>query len=418
MLDKRDFINVLYVISFPVYGIGEYVSAAVSPSIGYIFGISIHLLIIVFYGIDLLLKYEFSIKVNWIYLLMTAMQLACVAALYVAWHKNMPGTNEIGFITKSILLVIPFHAFIAVLLYNSKHQESFARLTFLSFSLLILINVIGFYGLGLTNKTHNIEGRVAFPFLDGFYSAACLLAIVNLMLLYYIKHSVTNPWRLTYLIGYFLINLVLLYLINSRLTLLIFLGVIVLFVVNRSGKFRGLFLISIFTVPILLNMGLLLYKILNLPVFVFLLKRVNLVDVATFNGRAFLWQRALDWLWEDQRGLFFGNGANGQYFLHLVADLAVHFGVKEENTHLHSTVLMTVVDQGLFGYLLLMLISYRVFLYYKNEYKKNSPDAIFCAVIVFILFVMQVDSFVYLGNSGYVILCILTARIAVNLKPT
>jgi len=57
-------------------------------------------------------------------------------------------------------------------------------------------------------------------------------------------------------------------------------------------------------------------------VFTVIMKRTDLVDVTTFNGRSFLWQRALDWLVYDQRGLIFGNGAGGQYSLHLIPDIA------------------------------------------------------------------------------------------------
>jgi O-antigen ligase len=397
-----------------MYGLGAYVSAAASPSVGYLIGIFIHLLIIVFYAIDLIFKDGFTIRINWVYFLMVLLQLMCVVSLFVSLHHHMPGTNKIGVVTKSIMLVLPFHAYVCVLLYNEKHRDSFERLVFISLTLLLAINLIGFYGLGLRNETHSIEGRVTFPFLDSFYSGACMLAILNLMLLTYIKRSLGNPWRVTYLIVYFAVNLVLLYLINSRLTLLIFLGVFVLFLFNLARNVRGLFLLSVFMLPILLNVGMLIYKILSLPVFVVLMQRVNLIDVTTFNGRAYLWQRAIDWLLYDQRGLFFGNGTNGHYFLHLVPDIAAKWGVREENTHLHSTVLMTVVDQGLVGYGLLILVCFQMFRYFRREFSKNTSDGIFYSVVVFMIFVMQVDTFVYAGPLGYLILALLVSRVAVN----
>ena len=416
MLNKRDIINFLYVISFPVYGIGAYVAAAFSPSIGYIVGISIHLLIILFYLLDLVYKRDLEVKVNWLYFVTVLFQLTCVVSLIISLEKNMPSMNMIGVVTKSILLLVPFQAFVIVFLYNESHKENFIKLTFLSWSLLLAINIIGFFGLGIRNVTHSIEGRVTFPFLDSFYSGACLVAMINLIMISYIRKSLKNPINLTFLLIYFGVNLVLLYYINSRLATLIFVGVFIIFTFNLSRRFRGVFLLSIFTLPILLNFGVLIYRILSLPVFVAIMRRVDLVDVSTFNGRSFLWQRTLDWIMFDQRGLLFGNGAGGHYFLHLVPDLAKKWFTREESLHLHSTVLMTIVDQGIFGYALLLLVCYRVYVHYRTEFQKNSPDAIFFAVVVFLIFIMQIDTFAYLGTLGYTILGLLAARASLNLK--
>lgn len=416
MLNKRDIINFLYVISFPAYGIGAYIAAAMSPSVGYMFSISIHILIILFYLIDLAYKRDVEIKVNWVYFLTLAFQLTCVISLFVSLFKNMPSMNMLGVVTKSILLLVPFQAFIIVFLYNEKHRDSFVNMTFLSWSILLLINLIGFFALGLSNVTHSIEGRVAFPFLDSFYSGACLVAMLNLMLLAYIKKSFNDPLKLTYFLGYFALNFALLYYINSRLSMLIFVGVFLLFAFNLSRRFRGVFVLSLFTLPLLLNMGILIYRILSLPVFVAIVRRVDLVDVTTFNGRSFLWQRTLDWMMYDQRGIVFGNGAGGHYFLHLVPDLAKKWFTKEQSLHLHSTVLMTIVDQGIVGFALFLIVCYRMYLYYRTEYQKNNPDATFFAVVVFLIFVMQVDTFAYLGTLGYTIVGLLIARASVNLK--
>ena len=403
-------------ISFPVYGIGAYIAAAMSPSVGKMVSISIHVLIILFYLIDLAYKRDVETKVNSVYFLTLAFQLTCIASLFVSLAKNMPSTNMLGVVTKSIQLVVPFQSFIIMFLYNEKHKENFVKLTFISWSILLLINLLGFFGLGITNQTHSIEGRVAFPFLDSFYSGACLVAILNLMILTFIKKSLKEPLRLAYLFGYFALNLTLLYYINSRLAMLIFIGVFLLFAFNISRRFRGLFLVSVFTLPLLLNMGLLIYRILSLPLFTAIVRRVDLLDVTTFHGRSVLWQRTLDWLMFDQRGLIFGNGAGGHYFLHLVPDLAKKWFTREENLHLHSTVLMTLVDQGVFGFALFLIVCYRMYLYYRTEYQKNSPDATFFAAVVFLIFVMQIDTFAYMGTLGYTILGLLIARTSVNLK--
>jgi O-antigen ligase len=95
----------------------------------------------------------------------------------------------------------------------------------------------------------------------------------------------------------------------------------------------------------------------------------------------------------------------------------VMFGfTREGDLHLHSTTLMTIVDTGIFGLALLLLVCYRVFIYYRTEFQKNSPDAAFLAVVVFLIFVMQVDTFCYAGSLGYVMLCLLAARVSVDTK--
>jgi O-antigen ligase len=319
-------------------------------------------------------------------------------------------------VAKSVLLVLPFQSFIVVFLYNEKQKESFVNKTFLSWSILLLINIIGFFVFGIRNETDSIAGTVTFPFLGDFNSGACLVAMLNLMVLVFMKKALKDPLKLTYLISYFVLNLALLYYINSRLSWMIFIGVFLLFVFNASRKFRGVFLVSVFALPLLLNMGVLIYRILSLPVFLTIGRRIDLIDVTTFNGKSFLWQRTLDWLIFDQRGIVFGNGADGHHSLQLIPDMARKWFPMEDSLHLHSTVLMTLVDQGIFGFVLLLVACYRMYLYFRAEYQKDSTDAVFFAAVVFLIFVIQVDSFAYLGTLGYTILGLLIARASVALK--
>lgn len=410
MLDKRDIINFLFLVSFPVYGIGSYVSGNVSPTLGYYISMSVHVVMILFYLVDLLYKKEFSIKTNGFYLIMLLYLVSCSVSLFVSLSRQKLHPSPVLMYSKMALLIVPFHAFIVTFLYNDKRHERLIKMIFNSLSLLLIINLVGFFVLGLKNGTHSIEGRVNFPFLDGLYSGACLLAVINLMILYFLQRSVDNPLKFTYLLTYFFGNLVLLFFINSRLTILVFLVVFLLFLFNFSKSFRGVFLISLFTLPILLNAGLLLYRILSLPVFVFIMQRVNLIDVTTFNGRALAWQRAIDWMFYDQRGLIFGNGNNGQYYLHLMPDIAKMWGVPEPYTHLHSTVLMIVVDQGLVGYTLLIVLFYKMFMFYKKKFQTGSKEGVLFSVVIFILIVMQIDIFVFQENLGAVIFSFLMAN--------
>jgi hypothetical protein len=416
MLDKKDIINFLFLISFPLYGAGSWVYSNINSMAGYATSVFIHVIIVLFYLIDLLYKKEFTVKVNGLFYLMIAFQISCIACFFVALEKNPPFLNELYSYTRSGILLFPFYAFVAVYLYNERQPDKLVKLTFDSLSLLLFVNLIGFYGLGLKNGTHNIEGRLSMPFIDGMYSGACMIAILNLMILYYLKKTVNDPFRFTYLILYFLLNLFLLFLINSRLANLIFLLVFGLYLINMIHRTKGLFLVGVLFVPLLLNLGFLLYQILSLPIFKVVMQRVDLKDVTTFNGRAFPWQRVMDWLATDQTGIIYGNGHNGHYFLHLMPDIAKLWGVKETSTHLHSTALSIIVDQGIIGYGIFISISFYTYIFYKKKLEKGGKEGMFFPVMVFILIVMQVDMFVYRECLGAVLLSFLAAGASLNLK--
>lgn len=418
MLDKRDIINFFYTASFPLYGIGSFVAATINSPIGNSISICAQVCILLFYGIDLLYKKQFTLRVNGLFILMILFQLSSIIAYIVALNKNAPFLSALHSITRSAVILFPFYAFIAVCLYNEKDRSRILRLTFNGLSILLFINLIGYFVFGLENGTHTIAGRLSLPFIDGMYSGACVIAVINLMVFYYMKQALASAdtYRFTYLLVYFIINLVLLFLINSRMANLIFLFVFVLALFNVIHRFKGLFWLGVFFVPLMLNLGLLLYQILTLPIFKVIMQRVDLNDVVTFNGRSFGWESAIDWLLYDQTNLVFGNGFNGHYFLHLMANIAKIWNVRETDTHLHSTSLSVLVDQGIVGGVLLLLITYRVYVFFKEQMTVRKQEGILFVVMVFILIVMQVDMFVYKESAGWILLSLLAAFAAINWK--
>lgn len=410
---KRDIVNFLFIISFPVYGIGTYFSAVKSPSAGYLISISPHLMIMLFYFIDVLYARELKIRLNGYYVFMLLFILSSAASLFIAFNKGLPESNLSLTITKSILLIAPFHSFLILVLYNDK-KGSLVKLTLLSLSLLLVINLFGYFGLGLSNGTHSIEGRLNFPFLDGFYTGASLLAIINLLLLYYLKRNLTFPLRFASLSAYFLFNLTLFFLINSRLTILVFVLVLVLWFF-RLIQLKGVYLLSMFTIPILLGSGVLIYKVLQLPGLTSLLQRVDVEDVTTFNGRAFLWRDAMDWLLYDRQGFLLGNGYKGHYFLGLVSDVAKLWNEKDvHHMHLHSTSMEILVCQGFIFFLIFALLFYHIYRYYKGKHARSEEEGAFLPVVIFLLFLMQVDTFLYLDNLGFVIFSLLVSKVAIT----
>ena len=405
---KRSIINFLFVLSFPVYGLGAYVSSQ-NPSIGFMVSVSIHLIIILFYCLDILYKSKVSVRINGTYFLMLLFLLSSVGSLFVSYYKGLPETTWLLTVTKAILVLAPIHSFLAVAIYNEERKD-FPRLLLLGFSALLFFNLVGLFGFGLVNETHSIEGRINFPFLDGFYSAAGLLSIINILLMFYLRNVLEDPIRFSLLGFYFVLNSVLLYLINSRLTILIFLFVFCL-IIFHAIRGRWLYWLSLFLVPILLSTGLLLYKVLKSPVFESMMKRVSVEDVVTFNGRSYLWKDSMDWLLYDQRGLMFGNGFRGHYFLDNIQDVVVRWNVEErQHLHLHSTSFEIMMSQGILAFVLYCIIFFRVYKHFRKQHVKETEEGALFPVVVFLLFIMQVDTFVYMDSTGALIFALLVAK--------
>jgi hypothetical protein len=412
---KKDVINFLFVAGFPVYGIGSYVAAS-RPSIGYAVAFLPYILIIVFYCVDLLYKREFEIRVGATYLLMLTFLASSVASLFIALNKGLPESSLTMTMARSLLIVVPFHSFLVVSLYNND-GNAISRLVLVGLSLLVAINLAGFFGLGLVNVTHSIEGRLSFPFIDGFYSGAALLAIINLMLVHHLRKLWRSPIPFTLLCAYFLLNLVFIHLINSRLTTLIFLVVLLLIFLNAL-RVKGVFTVSLLTLPILLSSGLILYEILQSPALAMIMQRVDIEDVTTFHGRSYIWQDVFDWVWGDRRGIVFGNGYKGHYFLDLIADVVKLWNAEEGYyLHLHSTSLEILVSQGLIIFVFYCILLYRTYSFYRARNRQGEEEGSLLAVVIFLLFMMQVDVFVYLDGLGALIVAWLVSRAAITRTP-
>src|SRR5258708_20652117 len=132
MLGKRDIINFLFVASFPLFGIGMYIAATRSPSGGYIFCISAHLTIILFYLIDIIYKREFQPRINGYYFLNWLYLLTCIVSVFRALYNGLPEDNLAITVVNCILFVVPVNAFIMLILYNHDKLELITQLPFLT----------------------------------------------------------------------------------------------------------------------------------------------------------------------------------------------------------------------------------------------------------------------------------------------
>jgi hypothetical protein len=415
-MDKRDIINGLFILSFPVYGIGTFISASISPSAGYIASMSIHIMILVFYLIDLIYRRKIEFRLNKVYLAMLVYILSVIASLFIANAKGLPEMNTTMISIRSLLLLLPFHSFIAFTLYNEGHEEDIPMVVIKALSALLFINLFGYFALGLSNQQHSIEGRLNMPFFDGFYSGASVLAILNLLIAYRIRANKDRALESIMLTGFFIMNLALLYMINSRLALMIFLVLFMMLVV-RLVALRGMYLVSLFLIPILLSSGLLLFQLVQLPGVADVMQRVDVEDVTTFNGRAFLWKDGLDWLIGSREGLWLGNGYKGHYFLGLITDVAELWNTDEVfHLHMHSTSLEVLICQGLISYVIFCGICFVVYRFYRKKYKEARMEGAFLAPVLYLLFILQVDTFVYVDGMGFVLLAVLVSRVSVTDK--
>lgn len=415
-MDKRHIINGLFILSFPVYGIGTYISASISPSAGYLVSLSMHLLILVFYIIDLIYRRQIQFRLNKVYMAMLVYILTVVVSLFVAQFKGLPESNTTMIAIRSLLLLLPFHAFIAFTLYNDGHEEELPMLLIKGLGSLLFVNLVGYFVLGLSNAQHSIEGRLNMPFLDGFYSGASVLAILNLLIAYRIRANNGRPLESMALVAFFIMNLALLYLINSRLAMMIFLVLFVMFLLKLVA-IRGMFIASLLFIPILLSSALLLYEVVQLPGVADVMRRVDVEDVTTFNGRAFLWKDGIDWLTGSREGLLLGNGYKGHYFLGLITDVAELWNTDEVfHLHMHSTSMEILICQGLISYAIFCGVCFIVYSFYRKKYKEGKLEGSFLAPVLYLLFILQVDTFVYMDGMGFVLLALLVSRVSVTEK--
>lgn len=415
MLSKRKFINALFVLSFPGYGFGAYVLADQGFGNGILVCALPFLLILGVYGLDVLYRQAPRPRFNRTIAVVIGALASISFSVFLGLHYGTPMINTSNGALLIVLFWAPFLSSVVVHLYN-RHNEDFdlAELVLRGFLAYMLVNLLGM-AAGMHNHLHYFPGRASPPFAMGIYDAAHIFAIINLMLLFPLRNFRANPMRWWVMAGAYMVNMALILSINSRLSFMIFIVLSALFVTQAMRALRGLFTLSLFTMPLMMSFALLIYQILSLPVFVAILERVDKEDVTTFNGRTYIWTAAADWLMDDRRGLLFGNGYNGQYHLRLLERVATLWGEDGSfNLHMHSAFLEMLVDQGVVGILLMYGVYWAGYRYYRRQYLENTPLAPLFAAFVYLMFVWQIDIVGYAYYSGFCLLFVLMAPVVMR----
>ncbi len=394
MISKAKLVNTLYTLGFPMYGVCTYVMYMPGNkwSIGLFIGTIPLLLIIAFYMVDVLYRKGFTPAINRNFWLCTAAILSIVASIGMGLHYHSPVLKPANAAVMAIQFSVPFYAAIIVQVYN-KARDGFNWTTIILRGLLLLegANILG-VAAGMHNKMHSFEGRISFPFMLGIYESAHLLSVINLLLLFYLNDFQRKPLRFAGTLTLFLFNMALIMSVNSRLSFMIFFILVVLFLTKAIKAARGLYTISLLTMPLMMSFGLLIYQILSLPFFVAILSRVDKKDVTTFNGRTYIWESAFDWALGGGKGLIFGNGYNGQYRLRMLEHVADMWNEPDSyNLHMHSAWLEILVNQGIVGVLLMYAVYWQAFKFYRNEYAQRTMLAPLFAAVCYLMFDWQID---------------------------
>jgi len=415
VISKRKFINAVFVFSLPWYGVGTYLFAKEGFSIGLIFCTLPFLFILLFHGVDLLYRGGFTPVVNGTFYICCAALLSGMLSVPLGLHFGSPMLNPWNTVILMIFICVPFLAAVVVQTYNmGEYRSDFTWMVVKGLMALLVVNILGYAG-GLRNLMHSFSGRISLPFTLGIYDAAHIFAFMNLVLLGFFHDFKARPIRFIGLLILYIVNLIIMISINSRLSIMIFFVLTILFLSKSVKSVKGIFVISLFTMPIITNFALLIYKILTLPFFATILDRVSKKDVTTFNGRTYIWDAAAEWVMHDRRGLLLGNGFNGQYHLKILERVAKLWGeTGSYRLHMHSAFLEILVDQGVVGLSLMYLMYWRGYIYYRQQYIQGTSMGPLYAGFVYLLFAWQIDIFGYAYNTGFLLIFMLMAPIAVK----
>ena len=417
MISKKKLVNALFIINFLFYGFGQYVTNNISTPAGHMLSILPHILLIVFYALDSLYGRQFVFRVNfqalWVLLFVGVFGYSGLVGLRV----GIPGYDFVKTLTEVLRVGVPFVGFLIWNFYNAD-DDAFdpVRQTLIGLGIYFIVNLMG-VAAGITTQAHGFEDRISLPFSDGIYDGGNVLAIFAILIFPILiqLRGASVGQRFKYIL-YFGAICALLFVINSRLTILILMFILGIFTVRLAYVHWAIFAGAWFMIPFLLNSKMLVYNILSSPMFASILKRVDLEDITSYNSRAYIWERAVEWIEKDQTGILTGNGFRGFGTLRIYEDITDKWMVDVYTLHSHSTMLDLMICQGLIGLGIVFGMMYLAMQFFRRAGKNKENTARFYPIIIFLLYLMQIDSFVYPGGIGFEIFLMMFSLLAVNRK--
>jgi hypothetical protein len=91
----------------------------------------------------------------------------------------------------------------------------------------------------------------------------------------------------------------------------------------------------------------------------------------------------------------------------------------EENTHhmhLHSSSLEILVSQGILFFIVYCVMLHKTYMYYRSKHAERKEQGVFLPIMIFLFFILQVDTFVYLDNLGFLLFSMMVARVSIRGK--
>ena len=150
------------------------------------------------------------------------------------------------------------------------------------------------------------------------------------------------------------------------------------------------------------------------PFFARLLQRGDLEDITSYNSRAYIWERAMDWLYYDQTGFWVGNGTRGYGTLRLYEDITDKWMVDVYTLHSHSTLFDIWLCQGIIGLTIVGALFWLSLRYFARHRVSDRKLHAFYPVLIFLLLLMQVDSFVNPAGMGFLLLLFVFSIVGVR----
>lgn len=415
MIHKGRLFSALFMAGFPVFGYGSYYGLKNGLSKGLMLSMAPFVLIVLLHLIDTVYRRGLQRMLApffWLCMIYLALQWN---SQVVALRNGIPGTQLGNVLLSCLLMTAPFLAAVIVIVQNRRDPGfDFGKVLFIGLGALIAINLLG-YAAGVRSYGFGFEGRANFPFIRGIYTGAHLISVWALMLLVRMRGALARPVATALAGAALLVCLYFMVRINSRLSFMVFVALFALFATRAIRIARGIYLISLFTLPLLLSFSMLVYNVLSLPFFASILERVDKEDVTSFNGRRYIWEAVGDWAWNDRTGLLFGNGYKGHYKLRLYEEVARLWGEPHSyNIHSHSTFAEAIVSLGIVGVVLLYILFWKGFSHYRRHYLAGTSQAPLFAGMCYLLFIWQIDIFCYGTDLGHAILFAMLAPLCVR----